>query len=68
MANLSHRNDRTERMDDPDFPPVDYDRCLADLERVNRLTLTHRPTLTCSAPWLPGPPAAASTPVSKAST
>jgi 2-polyprenyl-3-methyl-5-hydroxy-6-metoxy-1,4-benzoquinol methylase len=48
MANLSHRNDRTERMDDPDFPPVDYDRCLADLERVNRLTLTHRPTLT----WL----------------
>jgi 2-polyprenyl-3-methyl-5-hydroxy-6-metoxy-1,4-benzoquinol methylase len=43
--NLQHRADLPERMDDPDLPRADYERCLHDLAAVNRLTLTHRPTL-----------------------
>ena len=35
-------------MDDPDLPLADYEAILGDLERVNRVTLTHRPTLA----WL----------------
>ena len=37
-----------ERMDDPALPLADYEAILADLERLNRLTRTHAPTLA----WL----------------
>ncbi len=47
---LSRRSDDPEVMDDSDFPLADYRRCLADLGRINRLTLTHRPILR----WLDG--------------
>jgi SAM-dependent methyltransferase len=42
---LSRRSDLPEVMDDADFPPDAYRRCLTDLAALNRLTLTHRPTL-----------------------
>lgn len=42
---LSHRSTLPERMDDPGLPLADYARCLRDLAAVNRVTLTHRPTL-----------------------
>lgn len=45
MRDLRLRADLVERMDDPDLPVADYEACLADLERVNRATFTHRPTL-----------------------
>ncbi len=45
---LSHRADLRELMDDPELPVADYEATLADLARVNRVTLTHRPTLA----WL----------------
>jgi len=45
---LSRRSTLPERMDDADFPRADYERCLRDLASVNRITLTHRPTLA----WL----------------
>ncbi len=45
---LSRRADLPELMDDPALPVTDYEAVLADLARVNRATLTHRPTLA----WL----------------
>ena len=42
---LSQRSDLSELMDDPALPQADYDCCLHDLAAVNRVTLTHRPTL-----------------------
>src|SRR4051794_16211764 len=42
---LSRRSDLPEAMDDPALPRADYERCLHDLAAVNRVTLTHRPTL-----------------------
>jgi SAM-dependent methyltransferase len=42
---LSCRSTLPETMDDPDLPPSVYARCLADLGRVNVLTLAHAPTL-----------------------
>jgi SAM-dependent methyltransferase len=55
---LSRRSDRPEVMDAPDFPPDAYRRCLADLARLNRLTMTHRPTLrwldAATRDWAPG--------------
>ena len=42
---LSRRSDLPEVMDDADFPADEYHRCLTDLARLNRLTMTHRPTL-----------------------
>lgn len=46
---LSYRRiDIPEEMDDDTTPPEVYARCLADLAQVNRVTLTHRPTLA----WL----------------
>ena len=42
---LSRRSDATEVMNDPATPPEVFARCLTDLAAVNRLTLTHRPTL-----------------------
>ncbi len=60
MIDLSRRVDLAERMDDPDLPLADYEAILADLERVNRATLTHRPTLAWLArairPLPPGQP------------
>ena len=43
--NLSRRSELPESMDDPALPQADYERCLHDLAAVNRVTLTHRPTL-----------------------
>jgi 2-polyprenyl-3-methyl-5-hydroxy-6-metoxy-1,4-benzoquinol methylase len=43
--NLSRRSTEPELMDAETTSPEDYARCLADLEMVNRITLTHRPTL-----------------------
>ena len=48
MIDLSHRVVLAERMDDPDLPTADYEAALRDLERVNRVTRTHAPTLA----WL----------------
>jgi 2-polyprenyl-3-methyl-5-hydroxy-6-metoxy-1,4-benzoquinol methylase len=42
---LSRRSDDPEEMNDATTPPEVLARCLADLAAVNRLTLTHRPTL-----------------------
>ena len=42
---LEVRSTATERMDDPDLPAETYDAVLADLARINRLTLAARPTL-----------------------
>ena len=42
---LSRRSDQPEVMNDASTPPEVFARCLADLAAVNRLTLTHRPTL-----------------------
>ena len=48
MTRLSRRAHLPERMDDPGLPPATYEAALRDLERVNRVTGTHRPTLA----WL----------------
>jgi len=45
LTDLSRRSTRTELMDLPDTPAADHARALADLARVNRVTLTHRPVL-----------------------
>jgi len=42
---LSRRSTDTELMDETTTSPADYAQCLADLEMVNRITFTHRPTL-----------------------
>lgn len=42
---LAERRITEEIMDDPALPPEVYDAVLADLAKVNRLTLAHRPTL-----------------------
>ncbi len=42
---LSRRSSAPEFMDETTTSPEDYARCLADLETVNRITFTHRPTL-----------------------
>lgn len=42
---LTERLDAEELMDDPDLPEPVYRAVLADLARVNRLTLAYRPTL-----------------------
>lgn len=39
------RIDAAEQMDDPALPPETYAAILADLAKVNRVTLAHRPTL-----------------------
>ncbi len=46
--NLARRSDTPERMDSDCTDFEDYRRCLRDLSRVNRVTLTKRPTLA----WL----------------
>ncbi|HQT62242.1 MAG TPA: methyltransferase domain-containing protein [Acidiphilium sp.] len=48
MIDLSRRQMLPEVMDDPELDPAIYRRCLADLARVNRVTMTHRATLA----WL----------------
>jgi len=42
---LSVRAELRELMDDADLDIATYNRCLADLAKVNKLTLTHRSTL-----------------------
>jgi 2-polyprenyl-3-methyl-5-hydroxy-6-metoxy-1,4-benzoquinol methylase len=42
---LLRRSTQEELMDGANTSAADYATCLADLEQVNRLTLTHRPTL-----------------------
>lgn len=42
---LSERLDTTELMDDPTLPEGTYRQVLADLARVNRVTMAYRPTL-----------------------
>jgi 2-polyprenyl-3-methyl-5-hydroxy-6-metoxy-1,4-benzoquinol methylase len=42
---LSIRSTLPEIMDNEDIAEVAYQRCLADLAAVNRVTFTHRPTL-----------------------
>jgi len=44
-VDLSQRSTAAEVMDSPDTSRLEYERCLHDLESVNRLTMTHRPTL-----------------------
>jgi 2-polyprenyl-3-methyl-5-hydroxy-6-metoxy-1,4-benzoquinol methylase len=43
--NLSSRSTFPEIMDNEDIAEAAYQRCLADLASVNRVTFTHRPTL-----------------------
>ena len=43
--NLSIRSTLPEVMDNDDISEVIYQRCLADLSSVNRVTFTHHPTL-----------------------
>lgn len=45
MMDLSRRSMETEAMDDEALDPAIYQRCISDLAAVNRLTMTHRPTL-----------------------
>jgi 2-polyprenyl-3-methyl-5-hydroxy-6-metoxy-1,4-benzoquinol methylase len=42
---LTRRSTAAELMDETTTTPEDYARCLSDLEMVNRVTLTHGPTL-----------------------
>ena len=42
---LNHRADTAELMDAPDLDSSTYERSLLDLEKLNRLTWTHKPTL-----------------------
>lgn len=42
---LSRRSDAVEEMDGPGVDAATYARCLHDLAMINRVTLTHRPTL-----------------------
>lgn len=55
---LSRRSDLPEVMNDDTTPPEVFARCLSELAAVNRLTLTHRPTLKFLAratrDWPPG--------------
>jgi 2-polyprenyl-3-methyl-5-hydroxy-6-metoxy-1,4-benzoquinol methylase len=45
---LDRRSSEPELMDDADLGGEEYARCLRDLASVNRVTMTHRPTLA----WL----------------
>ena len=45
MAHLKRRSSEPEMMDSGVLDQAGYERCLADLEMVNRVTLTHRPTI-----------------------
>ncbi len=56
MRRFDQRTSETELMDTEAVPPEDFARCLGDLEMVNRLTLTHRPTLAWLARAVGGAP------------
>jgi SAM-dependent methyltransferase len=45
MIDLSVRSTRPEILDETVLDDAEHARCMADLARVNRLTLTHGPTL-----------------------
>lgn len=51
---LAKRRITEEIMDDPGLPPQVYDAVLADLAKVNRITMAHRPTLQFLARSLAG--------------
>ncbi len=57
---LSRRSDVPEVMNDDSTPPEVFARCLSELAAVNRLTLTHRPTLkfltSATSEWPRGMP------------
>ena len=59
---LAIRSTQEELMDGANTSAADYAQCLADLEQVNRITLTHRPTLQWLAKAMQRIPA--TTPVS----
>jgi hypothetical protein len=59
VADLSRRSTEPEEMDAPGTDAETYSRCIADLAKVNRLTLTHRPTLRWLAAATRGLPAGA---------
>jgi len=42
---LSIRSALPEELDGPHTDPADYQQCISELALINRLTLTHRPTL-----------------------
>ena len=42
---LSIRSTLPEEMDDEDLDTASYERCLTELDFINRITFTHRPTL-----------------------
>jgi 2-polyprenyl-3-methyl-5-hydroxy-6-metoxy-1,4-benzoquinol methylase len=58
MMEFSSRAVLVEAMDAPGLDEAVYRRCLADLAAVNRVTLTHRPTLRwlgrATKSWRPG--------------
>ncbi len=62
MMEFSARAVLAEEMDDPGLDEAEYQRCLADLAMVNRVTLTHLSTLRWLAratkSWPPGAPIA----------
>ena len=45
VIDLTRRSAEPELMDAAGLSPAEYGRCLSELETINRLTLTHRPTL-----------------------
>ena len=45
MPDFSRRSNEPELMDGEDVSPEDFAGCLADLEKVNTITLTRQPTL-----------------------
>ena len=46
MRSLAVRSHQEEQMDAADLSPITYARVLNDLSRVNRWTLTARPTIS----------------------
>ena len=58
MMDFSVRAVLDEAMDEPGLDEAVYRRCLADLAQVNRVTFTHRPTLSwlerATKSWPPG--------------
>jgi len=56
MPDFSSRSSEPEWMDGEDVTQEDFAGCLADLDRVNTLTLTRRPTLAFVAEALSAAP------------
>jgi len=56
MADFSRRSTEPELMDGSDVPQDEFAACLTDLDKVNTLTLTRRPTLAFVAKALASAP------------